>query len=67
VINTVERFDDMPRIPVHTVDSAPQASREVLAGLACTIAAHGTYDGRAREHLSRYVGTELDLPPAPEV
>lgn len=66
----------MPRIPVHTVDSAPQASREVLAGLAKrmgkvlnihgemahspalihgyaglqqAIAAHGTYDGRARE------------------
>lgn len=54
----------MPRIPVHTVDSAPQASREVLAGLVQAIATHGTYDGRAREHLSHYA--ELDLPPAPE-
>jgi hypothetical protein len=67
VINTLERIDDMPRIPVHTVDSAPQASREVLAGLAETIVTHGAYDGRAREHLGHYVGTELDLPPAPEV
>lgn len=67
MINTVERIDDMPRIPAHTVDSAPEASREVLSGPACTIAAHGTYDGRAREQLGHYVGTELDLPPAPEV
>lgn len=66
----------MPRTPVHTVDSAPEASREVLEGLERrmgkvlnihgemahspalvhgyaalqkVIATHATFDGRARE------------------